>query len=47
MRIKKYKTVVERRGHVKIDFEDERPIFQQIALGIEDAILTGAFEEGE
>jgi len=32
---------------VKIDFEDERPIFQQIALGIEDAILTGAFEEGE
>ena len=32
---------------MKIDFEDERPIFQQIALGIEDAILTGAFEEGE
>ncbi|MCR1840208.1 GntR family transcriptional regulator [Murimonas intestini] len=32
---------------MKIDFEDERPIFQQIALGIEDAILTGAFEEEE
>lgn len=32
---------------MKIDFEDERPIFRQIALGIEDAILTGAFEEGE
>lgn len=31
---------------MKIDFEDERPIFQQIALGIEDAILTGAFAEG-
>lgn len=31
---------------MKIDFEDERPIFQQIAIGIEDAILTGAFQEG-
>lgn len=28
-----------------INFEDERPIFIQIAEGIEDAILTGAFSE--
>lgn len=31
---------------MQINFEDERPIFVQIADGIEDAILTGAFEEG-
>ena len=30
---------------MQINFEDERPIFVQIADGIEDAILTGAFEE--
>ncbi|HBI55605.1 MAG TPA: GntR family transcriptional regulator [Firmicutes bacterium] len=28
-----------------INFEDERPIFVQIAEGIEDAILAGAFLE--
>lgn len=28
-----------------INFEDERPIFVQIAEGIEDAILSGAFLE--
>ena len=28
-----------------MDFNSERPIFIQIAEGIEDAILTGAFEE--
>jgi len=31
---------------VKLDFNSEKPIFQQIAEGIEDAILTGAFPEG-
>ncbi len=30
-----------------IDFEGERPIFAQIAEGIEDAILSGAFAEEE
>ena len=28
-----------------IDFDNERPIFLQIAEGIEDAILSGAFTE--
>lgn len=28
-----------------IQFEEERPIFVQIAEGIEDAILSGAFKE--
>lgn len=28
-----------------IDFDNERPIFLQIAEGIEDAILSGAFPE--
>ncbi len=28
-----------------LDFNSERPIFQQIADGIEDAVLTGAFPE--
>ena len=32
---------------MKINFEDERPIFQQVAEGIEDGILTGAYPEGE
>jgi len=32
---------------LQINFEDERPIFMQIAEGIEDAILTGAFAEEE
>lgn len=31
---------------MELDFTSERPIFQQIAEGIEDAILTGAFPEG-
>lgn len=30
---------------MKIDFSEERPIFIQIAEGIEDAILSGAFKE--
>ena len=30
---------------MKINFEDERPIFVQIAEGIEDGILVGAYEE--
>ena len=30
---------------MKIDFEDERPIFLQIAEQIEDGILSGAFQE--
>ena len=30
---------------MKIDFEDERPIFLQIAEQIEDGILSGAFPE--
>lgn len=33
---------------MQISFEDEKPIFIQIAEGIEDAILTGAYvEEGQ
>jgi len=32
---------------MKIHFEDERPIFLQIAEGIEDGILTGAYPEEE
>ncbi len=32
---------------MKIDFEAERPLFAQIAEGIEDAILSGAFAEEE
>ncbi len=32
---------------MKINFESEKPIFAQIAEGIEDAILSGAFPEGE
>ena len=31
---------------MKINFEDERPIFQQVAEGIEEGILTGAYPEG-
>ncbi len=30
---------------MKIDFDDERPIFLQIAENIEDAVLSGAFPE--
>ncbi len=30
---------------MELDFSSEKPIFQQIAEGIEDAILTGAFPE--
>ncbi len=30
---------------MELDFSLEKPIFQQIAEGIEDAILTGAFPE--
>ncbi|MCL2564119.1 MAG: GntR family transcriptional regulator [Oscillospiraceae bacterium] len=30
---------------MKINFEDERPIFLQIAEGIEDGILVGAYPE--
>jgi len=32
---------------MKLNFEDERPIFLQVAEGIEDGILMGAFPEGE
>ncbi len=32
---------------MNLDFHSEKPIFQQIAEGIEDAILTGAFPEEE
>lgn len=32
-------------GIKSLDFNSEKPIFQQIAEGIEDAILTGAFPE--
>lgn len=31
---------------MEIDFNSGKPIFQQVADGIEDAILTGAFPEG-
>lgn len=30
---------------MQVDFENEKPIFIQIAEGIEDAIVTGAFAE--
>lgn len=30
---------------VRIDFQSEAPIYLQIAEGIEDAILSGAFPE--
>ncbi|MFA7673802.1 MAG: GntR family transcriptional regulator [Clostridia bacterium] len=30
---------------MNIDFNSEKPIFMQIAEGLEDAILAGAFEE--
>ncbi len=30
---------------MELDFSSEKPIFQQIAEGIEDAILSGAFPE--
>ena len=32
---------------MKINFEDQRPIFQQVAEGIEEGILMGAYPEGE
>ena len=33
---------------MKLDLDQEKPIFIQIAEGIEDGILTGAFpEEGQ
>ena len=33
---------------MEFDFNSEKPIFQQVAEGIEDAILSGAFaEEGQ
>lgn len=33
---------------MRIDFESEKPIFMQIAEGMEDAVLSGAFaEEGQ
>ena len=32
---------------MKLDFESSKPIFLQIAEGIEDAILSGAFPEGQ
>jgi len=32
---------------MKINFADERPIFAQVAEGIEDGILAGAYPEGE
>lgn len=32
---------------MELDFSSERPIFQQIAEGIEDAVLAGAFPEEE
>ena len=31
---------------MQIGFDSERPIFQQIADGLEDAILSGVFPEG-
>lgn len=30
---------------MELDFNSEKPIFQQIAEGIEDAVLSGAFPE--
>lgn len=35
----------EGSGQLQLNFDNERPIFIQIAEGIEDAILTGAYEE--
>jgi DNA-binding transcriptional regulator YhcF (GntR family) len=32
---------------VQLDFNSEKPIFAQVAEGIEDAILSGVFAEGE
>ncbi|WKY42866.1 GntR family transcriptional regulator [Eubacteriaceae bacterium ES2] len=32
---------------MKLNFDDNRPIFLQIAEGIEDGILTGVFKEEE
>jgi len=32
---------------LKLNFDDNRPIFLQIAEGIEDGILTDVFKEGE
>ncbi|MDI3535858.1 MAG: hypothetical protein PWR12_290 [Eubacteriaceae bacterium] len=32
---------------MKLNFDDNRPIFLQIAEGIEDGILTDVFKEGE
>jgi len=32
---------------MKINFADERPIFVQVAEGIEDGILAGAYPEGK
>ena len=30
---------------MELDFNSEKPIFQQIAEGLEDSILSGAFPE--
>ena len=30
---------------MNINFDNDKPIFQQIAEGIEDAVITGAFQE--
>ena len=32
---------------MKLNFDDEKPVFLQIAEGMEDAILTGVFQERE
>ena len=32
---------------MKLDFSSEKPIYLQLAEGLEDAILSGAFPEGE
>ncbi|MDL2206759.1 GntR family transcriptional regulator [Eubacteriales bacterium OttesenSCG-928-N13] len=32
---------------MQLDFSSDKPIFLQIAEGLEDAILSGAFAEGE
>ena len=32
---------------MELDFNSDRPIFQQIAEGLEDGILSGAYGEGE
>lgn len=31
---------------MELDFNSEKPIFQQIADGLEDSVLSGAFPEG-